>query len=124
MKVFLSWSGETSHRVAIALHRWLPHMLHHIKPFLSSSDIKKGDRWSDALAVELQNAKYSIICVTPYNVNKPWMNFEAGALSKIVGSSFVAPFLFRLDRSGLKGPLLQFQVTVYSESAQTESNNP
>lgn len=115
MKIFLSWSGETSHKVASALHNWLPYMIQSLKPFISSADISKGVRWGDALAVELQDTQYGIICITPYNISKPWMNFEAGALSKVVDRSRVSPFLFRIDRSGIKGPLSQFQATVCSE---------
>jgi hypothetical protein len=116
MKIFLSWSGETSHRVATALHYWLPYMIQSLEPFLSSEDISKGTRWGDALAVELDGTQYGIICLTPYNISKPWMNFEAGALSKLVGRSYVMPFLFQIDRSGVKGPLAQFQATVFSEA--------
>ena len=81
MKVFLSWSGDVSQQVAIALHKWLPYVLQRVKPFLSSSDISAGENWVDLLAEELQNTNYGIICVTPYNIRKPWINFEAGALS-------------------------------------------
>ncbi len=86
-------------------------MIQSLKPFLSSADIQRGDRWSEALATELQHARFSIICITRYNISKPWMNFEAGALSKFVGSSSVAPFLFYTDPSSVKGPLSQFQTT-------------
>jgi hypothetical protein len=60
MKVFLSWSGEVSHKVAAELHTWLPYILQRVKPFLSSGDISKGERWSDVLANELQDASYGI----------------------------------------------------------------
>lgn len=115
MKVFLSWSGEMSHRVASALRDWLPYVIQSVKPFLSSGDINKGARWSDVLAHELSDTQFGIICVTPYNINAPWLNFEAGALSKIVDRSFVSPFLFRVDRSAVRGPLSQFQSTVYEK---------
>jgi hypothetical protein len=115
MKIFLSWSGETSHRVAGALHCWLPYILQSLRPFISSTDISKGARWGDTLAAELQDTQYGIICITPYNIRKPWMNFEAGALSKIVDRSYVSPFLFRVERSSITGPLSQFQSTLYSE---------
>ncbi len=116
MKLFLSWSGELSRQVASALREWLPYVIQPVKPFLSSGDISKGQRWGDVLAEELEGAKYGIICVTPYNIFKPWMNFEAGVLSKFIGQSAVTPFLFRVDQSILTGgPLSQFQSTVYSE---------
>jgi hypothetical protein len=42
----------------------------------------------------------------------PWINFEAGALGKSIDKSNVSPLLFRLKKSELHGPLLQFQSTV------------
>jgi hypothetical protein len=112
MKIFLSWSGEMSYQVACALRDWLPYVLQSVKPFMSSEDINKGTRWSEILAHQLNDTQYGIICVTPYNVNAPWLNFEAGALSKFIDRSFVSPFLFRVDRAEIRGPLSQFQSTV------------
>lgn len=117
MKVFLSWSGELSQKVAYELHKWIPYVIQPVKPFLSSGgDISKGERWGDVLVEELKDAQYGIICVTPYNLYKPWMNFEAGVLSKFIDQSAVAPFLFGVDQSALLNtPLSQFQSTVYSK---------
>jgi len=112
MKVFLSWSGPMSHQVAEAFREWLPLVIQSLKPFLSSGDINKGARWEATLAHELQDAKYGIIFITPYNAHTSWLNFEAGALSNIVGQSSVAPFLFKVDRTVLQGPLTQFESTV------------
>src|SRR5678815_5923609 len=108
MNVFLSWSGRASHDVAMVLRKWLPYMLHSIRPFMSSVDIAKGERWSDELSSELKNAQYGIICVTPFNIHKPWMNFEAGSLARL---PHLTPFLFRVDRLALgQSPLTQFQL--------------
>jgi hypothetical protein len=112
MKIFLSWSGEVSHEVAKTLHGWLPCVLQGVQTFISS-DISKGDRWNDVLADELKEAQYGIICVTPFNIHKPWMNFEAGALSRVLNRAFVMPFLFHVAPDDLEGPLAQFQSTVY-----------
>jgi hypothetical protein len=113
MKVFLSWSGEVSRKVAAELHTWLPYILQRAKPFLSSDDISKGARWSDVLASELQEASYGIICVTPYNIHKPWINFEAGALSKFISRQCIAPMLFDFQSTAdVRGPLAQFQLVL------------
>lgn len=111
MTVFLSWSGKVSQQVALVLRKWLPYMLHSIKPFMSTVDIRKGEKWSDDLTHELKGADYGIVCVTPFNMHKPWMNFESGALAHL---PTLMPFLFRVDRAALgHSPLSQFQLTEF-----------
>ncbi|ANI17469.1 hypothetical protein A9C11_27315 [Pseudomonas citronellolis] len=113
MKVFISWSGVTSHSIAKILRDWLPSVIQSIEPYVSSEDIDKGARWSSDIAGELDSSSYGIICLTPDNVTAPWINFEAGALGKSVDKSRVGPVLFNLKKSELKGPLVQFQATVF-----------
>jgi hypothetical protein len=116
MKVFISWSGPLSHRVAIALKEWLPSVIQSVKPYVSSEDIDKGARWSTDIARELEASTYGIICLTKDNITAPWINFEAGALAKALDKSYVAPFLFDLKSSDVEGPLVQFQSVVNEES--------
>jgi len=78
---------------------------------MSEGDIEKGARWSLDLARELEGAKVGIICLTPENLDSPWVHFEAGALSKTIDKTFVCPYLFQLEKADLKGPLAQFQAT-------------
>ncbi len=113
MKVFISWSGSTSHQVALALHDWLPAVIQAIEPYVSSEDIDKGARWNTDISQELEHSGYGILCITAENIAAPWVNFEAGALSKSLERSRVAPFLFGIQRTDVTGPLLQFQSTVY-----------
>lgn len=115
MKVFLSWSGDLSHRVACVLRDWLPSVIQAVRPYVSSEDIDKGARWSSDIAHELEEAKFGIICVTHENLFAPWVHFEAGALSKTIDSTFVSPFLIGVKRAEVQGPLLQFQSTVYEK---------
>jgi hypothetical protein len=115
MKVFLGWSGDTSHKVALALHAWIPRVIQTVVPYVSSEDIAKGARWASDIAKELQTSKYGIICVTRDNVNSSWMNFEAGALSREIDQAYVSPFLFDLKPSEIDGPLSQFQHTANSK---------
>jgi hypothetical protein len=86
-----------------------PYFIQSLKPFLSSADIGSGARWNEALAKELEDATWGIVCVTPFNFGKVWLNFEAGALSKKFDRTRLVPLLFRVDRSELGGPLAQFQ---------------
>jgi hypothetical protein len=112
MKLFISWSGSTSHKVAMLLRDWMPSVIQALEPYVSSEDIDKGARWSTDISKELEQASYGLLCVTRDNLEAPWLNFEAGALSKSFDKSRVSPFLFGVKRSEVKGPLLQFQSTV------------
>jgi hypothetical protein len=109
MKVFVSWSGERSRVLAQALHGWIPLVLHYVKPWLSDADVSAGDRWATVVAKELETSNFGIICVTPENLNSPWVLFEAGALAKSLQGSKVIPLLFNLEFSDISGPLAQFQ---------------
>ncbi|HEV2064941.1 MAG TPA: TIR domain-containing protein [Thermoanaerobaculia bacterium] len=115
MKVIISWSGEASHRVALVLRDWLPTVLQHVDPWVSSEDIPKGARWMAELASELETTHFGIICLVPGNLREPWVNFEAGAISRSINVSRVSPFLLGLDRSAVDGPLAQFQSTIFEK---------
>lgn len=111
MKVFLSWSGARSRSVAEALRDWIPSVIQAVELWMSAEDIDKGLRWTSAIAFELDQTRFGIICLTPENLEAPWILFEAGALSKALDKSFVCPFLFDLEPTDIKGPLIQFQAT-------------
>jgi hypothetical protein len=115
MKVFLSWSGDLSHKTALIFRDWLPSVIQSIVPYVSSEDIDKGARWSTDIAKELENSTYGILCVTKENVHAPWLTFEAGALSKTMDKAAVSPFLFDIKRSEVSGPILQFQSTIFDK---------
>ncbi|EEW24505.1 hypothetical protein [Rhodobacter ferrooxidans] len=115
MKVFISWSGELSHKIAVSLRDWLPNVIQSVTPYVSSEDIDKGTRWSLDIAGELSTSFYGILCVTEDNIYAPWLNFEAGALSKSIDNTNVSPFLFKIKRSDVNGPILQFQSTIFEK---------
>jgi hypothetical protein len=113
MKVFISWSGERSHKVALVFRDILPLILQYLVPYVSSEDINKGARWSAEIGTELAVSNFGIVCITKENLSAPWINFEAGALSKSLDKSLVFPFLFDLSRSEVTdGPITQFQSTI------------
>jgi hypothetical protein len=116
MKLFLSWSGDLSRKVACEFRDWLPSVLQSVHPYVSSEDIDKGARWSTDIAKELEASVYGMLIITKDNLEAPWLNFEAGALSKTVEKSRVSPFLFNIKRSEVQGPLLQFQSTVLDDA--------
>lgn len=109
MKIFISWSGDRSQKLAEALREWLPLVLHYAKPWLSKSDIEAGERWGVEVAKELQESNFGIICVTKDNLASPWILFESGALAKSMEDGRVIPLLLDLDFKEISGPLAQFQ---------------
>jgi hypothetical protein len=116
MKVFLSWSGAASRRLAKALREWLPAVLQAVEPWMSAEDIDKGSRWSAHIAGELALARVGILCLTRDNLAAPWILFEAGALSKTLEKTYVCPYLHGVRPADLKGPLVQFQAAEANEA--------
>jgi TIR domain len=111
MKVFISWSGERSRAIALALHGWLPTIIQTVKPWISEEDITKGARWAAELTKELEQTSVGIICLTPENLHAPWLIFEAGALSKTQQSTYICTLLYEIEYTDFQGPLAQFQYT-------------
>ena len=116
MKLFISWSGDTSFKIAQILREWIPFVINSVEPYVSAEDIDKGARWSIDIARELEDSTFGIVCVTKDNLFAPWLSFEAGALSKTVDKSYVTPFLYNIKRSEVSGPILQFQSTIYEKN--------
>jgi RNA polymerase sigma factor (sigma-70 family) len=109
VKVFISWSGNKSQAVAVALRDWLPGVINSLEPFVSSTDIHAGTRWQSEIAAELDVSNFGIVCVTQENQAAPWLNFEAGALAKAIGLSRLIPLAVDLKPSDVQLPLGQFQ---------------
>ncbi len=104
-----------SKRVALELGRWLPTVLQSVIPFVSH-DIGVGERWQDVIGAELAESNFGIVCLTPENLTKPWLMFEAGALSKKLSTAKVVPFLLGVEPSDLSnGPLAQFQAIPFDK---------
>jgi hypothetical protein len=117
--VFISWSLPRSRAVAAALRKWLPVVVQRSTPWMSETDIYTGQRWRKEIANNLATAKVGIICTTPENWERPWLNFEAGAISKQVGGTErVCCFCFDMVPVDLKDPLADFNgVEANSEGA-------
>lgn len=115
MKLFISWSGDKSKEIAVVLREWLPMVMQSIKPYVSSEDIYKGGRWSNDVSTELQDSNFGIIVITKENVYAPWIQFEAGALSKSMSSSRVCPILIDVKISEISEPFKQFQATTFKK---------
>ncbi len=108
-QVFLSWSGDRSKSVADALKLWLPRVLQGLDVWMSDHDIRPGERWERQLGGQLEQSSFGVVCLTPENLKSAWLIFEAGALSKAITESRVAPYRFGLKTSDVGPPLAQFQ---------------
>lgn len=120
MRVFISWSQGRSHQLAEALRWWLPRVIQAVEPWLSSSDISKGDRGAHRLTEQLEATDFGILCVTRESQNRPWLLFEAGALSK-KGEARVVPYLLGMEPGELVEPLKQFQYALVDHDGTFET---
>lgn len=127
MHVFISWSGDRSHKIAQALYDWLPKILPSLKGKLFiSSEIDKGVHWFSQIVRELEHADIGLICLTPEGLNSNWLYFEAGALAKHLDSTSRAEngdngigshrnrlytYLYQVKPGQLTGPLSAYQST-------------
>ncbi|MEK6336078.1 MAG: TIR domain-containing protein [Acidobacteriota bacterium] len=115
MKIFISWSGELSQSVAMILRTWLRNVIQIVEPYVSSEDIEKGARWFAEIDKNLEEAKFGIVCLTRENMSKPWVLFEAGAISRSIEHSRVTPLLIDLAPADVSGPLVHFQAASINE---------
>ena len=112
MKIFISWSGERSKRVALLLRSWLQCVLQASTPWMSDADIDRGATWFSEINKALEGCINGIICITKSNQNKPWLLFEAGAIAKGIESSRVCTFLIDLEPKDVIEPLTHFNHTL------------
>lgn len=107
--VFISWSGERAHKLALALTEWLPDVIQNVSTWVSSENIGMGHRWGVEIGRQLEATSHGLICVTPESMSSPWLLFETGALAKSMNESRVTPVLLGVEPHHLVGPLALFQ---------------
>lgn len=111
--MFIGWSGDRSRVVATFLRGWISQVVQSARPWMSDTDIQKGSRWLDEVTRVLADIKIGITCLTPENLQSPWILFEAGAISKVIGErSRLCTFLIgELEPQDVVSPLGMFQAT-------------
>ncbi len=115
LKVFISWSGQLAKDVAAVWRDLVKETFDSVEPFMSEENIGAGERGLTKIANELAGTSFGIIVVTQENQNSPWLNYEAGALSKDVHDETVrvAPLLVDFERKNdVSGPIGQFQASL------------
>jgi hypothetical protein len=117
MRVFISWSGDLSKKLAEAFRKWLPSTLQYVKPYFTPADIEKGARWATDISKELKGSTVCIIVLTRENFNSNWIMFEAGAISTTIDDrARICPIVFGIEPTDVQGPLAQFQGTRFTKS--------
>src|SRR5579871_4262542 len=99
-----------------------PHCSAISRPWFSTLSIDKGSRPLDEIAKALDSIEIGISCLTPENLTAPWLLYEAGALSKRIGtkSRLCTYLLSGLGPEGVPPPLGMFQ---HSRSDKEETKH-
>jgi len=112
----VSWSGEFSHKIAKTFAEFLDMIIGRQIEVFISDDIDMGTRWRTELDKKLSQCTSGILIVTKDNFNSPWLNFEAGAISKCVSENKIFPVLFNVEPSMLPSTFNNFQATRYKKT--------
>lgn len=119
--IFISWSGKDtpSFKMAEILYSVLPVIFQSADCFMSD-DMIKGAVGINEILNNLSKAKIGIICVTKNNIEKTWLNFEAGALTAVVANKNgkAMPLLIDMTTDELasaNSPISVLQGTVLNE---------
>jgi len=114
LRLFISWSGSRSERIAQVFADWIRQTVQAAEPWFSN-EIIKGKRWSPEIANALRDSPMGLICLTPENISNPWLLFEAGAISN-TKDALVCTFLVGLREVDVEPPLGQFQATPFDRN--------
>ena len=109
MNIFLSWSGDHSKHVAGVLRQYIRKVVQEADCFFSKGDIEAGTPWLREISDKLVSHSLGIVCVTKENQERPWINYEAGALSSKLDSFHVVPLVIGMEEADLKMPLASLQ---------------
>ena len=60
-KVFITFSGDRSLRVATALREWLPGVIQLVEPWVATRDIHAGGQWPKEVGARLSSANAGIL---------------------------------------------------------------
>ncbi|WP_313157832.1 hypothetical protein [Sphingobacterium multivorum] len=120
MKVFISWSGDRSRRVAELLDTWIKCTIQSCTPWISTRGIGRGELWFPAINRELAETSIGLVCLTAQNIDAPWILFEAGALAKGLDSNRVITLLIDISSTDIRDPLAQFNHTTPTKESMSQ----
>ena len=107
MKLFISWSGDSSEELARYLDGWLRRMAIGVIPWVSSLDIQAGRSWRQELDQGLSDSGLGLFVLTRNTQSTPFVCFEAGALAS--RRIAVIPYLIDLTPAELAPVFSEFQ---------------
>jgi hypothetical protein len=116
-----SLHSAVARQIAEALRDWLPMAIQAVKPYMSDRDNEAGVRWEGKVSAELASSNFGILCLTPDNLQSAWLNFEAGALGKVVDESRAVPLLHRVAPADVARPLGMFMSKPLGEKGIKET---
>ena len=109
-KIFVSHINEEA-KVAEAIHHLLQEKLGNDIEIFRSSDrwrMHAGENWLERIKYELESAKIVLLMLSEKSIERPWVNFEAGA--GWIRDRIILPVCFRgFSKSGLPRPYADFQ---------------
>ena len=115
-RVFISWSGPTSKSIARALKEAIESAFSRdeVTVFFSDRDLSAGSEWYQSIKNELRESSVGILCLTPENIDAPWIYFEAGAMAMRYNQPAVVPLLINVELPE-KSPLRQLHCRSFDE---------
>lgn len=115
--VFLSFIHEQQ-SVAVAVQKLLQDNLKERKIFLSADvwQVLAGENWLDRIKEELSSAKVVILLLSKLSVDRPWVNFEAGA-AWLTNKPIIPACFGGLSKEGLPKPYSGIQALNLAEDA-------
>lgn len=113
-EVFISWSGEKANKYAEFLKKLFEKVFGKSANIFYSGNIESGSVWLEKINYALLKSKVGIIVLTRESVERPWVNFEAGAIFKANSKASVIPICVDFNFDELeKHPLRFFQSRYY-----------
>ncbi|WP_018983684.1 toll/interleukin-1 receptor domain-containing protein [Salinimonas chungwhensis] len=121
MKIFISWSGLLSKKVALFLQEWIAKEVfldEEIDSFVSSKSIEAGSDWLAEIKSNVKDCDLAIVVITKDNISSSWLNFEAGAVA--IGNAsdrHTIPLLIDVDRHEITSPLKHLQSVIINKES-------
>lgn len=106
MKVFISWSGERSHRIALLMREWIQVVIQAADAWISGEDVTPGALWLSQFD-NISGSTNSIVCLTNENKESPVLLYETGVATAMLGTLSSYLLLIDLKPIDVKGPLAQ-----------------